>query len=289
MYSSFYANDNETCKYDSNVTLASKYLLEKYDPFFKVPVSVTKEHFSNITTKPVNATLLCHFYNEEYLLPFWLKHHRSMFSHGIMIDYHSTDRSKQIIKELCPTWEIRTSRNQNFKADMVDNEVMDIEKEINGYKMTLNVTEFLIASKPFERNDANKCFRIESYIVIPNSTYSEPENEIQFIQHIDKLAYQSERGYRSFHSYPHGNYTLGRHASRHAVEEIPSLFIVWCGFYPWNEKTIKRKLQIKDNIPEEDKRVGNGYQHLWGLERMEQEIKEFDKRKQTSLQDLYYQ
>ena len=44
-------------------------------------------------------TVLCHFYNEEWILPFWLKHHREIFDHGIMIDYNSTDRSVEIIRD----------------------------------------------------------------------------------------------------------------------------------------------------------------------------------------------
>ncbi len=246
-----------------------------------------KEHYSPINK--VNATVLCHFYNEEYLLPFWLKHHRKMFQHGIMIDYHSTDNSREIIKKLCPTWEIITSRNEKFQAYSVDQEVMNIEEKISGYKIALNVTEFLIATKPFERIDDNKCFCIESYIIIPESTHIEPKDEIEFISQIDKLAYQTERGYRALHSYPNGNYSLGRHSSFHTTEEIASLFIVWCGFYPWNEYTIKRKLQIKDKIPESDKIDGLGFQHLWDKNRMEQELNSLNDRKQIRLLDLYEQ
>jgi len=72
-------------------------------------------------------TVICHFYNEEFLLPWWLNHHRSIFDHGIMINYHSTDRSVEIIRELCPTWEIRYSRNIDFHAEKIDLEVMDYE------------------------------------------------------------------------------------------------------------------------------------------------------------------
>jgi hypothetical protein len=265
--------------------------LSYYTPFIQLQTS--HEHFSRIepiqlmTQKKVNATVLCHFYNEEYLLPFWLKHHGSMFDHGIMIDYHSTDGSVELIKKLCPTWEIRTSRNTQFNAYSVDREVMDIETQISGYKIALNVTEFLIASKPFERTEADKCFRIESYIVIPDSSQTEPKDEKEFISHIDKLAFQTERGYRAMHSYSNGNYNVGRHSSYHPSETISSLFIVWCGFYPWNEKTLKRKLQIKDHIPESDKKMGHGFQHLWGYDRMIQEIENFNSREQTRLSVLY--
>jgi hypothetical protein len=32
-------------------------------------------------------TVISHIFNEEYLLPFWLEHHRTIFDHGIIIDY----------------------------------------------------------------------------------------------------------------------------------------------------------------------------------------------------------
>ena len=289
MYLSLETHSN----YESSLSLSNYHLIEKYTPIFQRQTNHHIEHFSTMepmkpmTQQKVHATVLCHFYNEEYLLPFWLKHHGAIFDHGIMIDYHSTDRSVELIKELCPTWEIRTSRNPQFDADSVDQEVMDIETQVSGYKIALNVTEFLIASKPFERTDADQCFRIESYIVMPDSTQTEPKDEKEFISHIDKLAFQTERGYRSLHSYSNGFYSIGRHSSYHPSETISSLFIVWCGFYPWNEKTIKRKLQIKDKIPETDKEVGRGFQHLWEHDRMVQEIESFNHRRQTRLLVLH--
>ena len=43
------------------------------------------------------------FYNEEYLLPWWLMHHTKIFDHGILINRGSTDRSVEICKLLAPT------------------------------------------------------------------------------------------------------------------------------------------------------------------------------------------
>ena len=33
-----------------------------------------------------NNDLFSHIYNEEYLLPFWLNHHKNIFDHGVIID-----------------------------------------------------------------------------------------------------------------------------------------------------------------------------------------------------------
>jgi len=91
-----------------------------------------------------SLTVICHFRNEEVYLPYWLRLHTRLFDHGILIDYASTDRSRDIIHELASTWEIRPSRNAKFHSVSIDHEVMDIEREITGWKMCLNVTEFLM-------------------------------------------------------------------------------------------------------------------------------------------------
>ena len=89
--------------------------------------------------------VISHFFNEEYLLPYWLKHHREIFDHGILIDYHSTDRSVDICKELVPDWEIVTSEHQVFSAIMCDFEVMQHEKRYpDAWKLALNTSEFLV-------------------------------------------------------------------------------------------------------------------------------------------------
>ena len=46
----------------------------------------------------ITTTVISHFYNEEYLLPWWLAHHTKLFDHGILINKGSTDRSVEICK-----------------------------------------------------------------------------------------------------------------------------------------------------------------------------------------------
>lgn len=70
-------------------------------------------------------------------------HHKQVFDHGILINRGSTDRSVEMCRIFAPNWEVRNSRVPEFDAEQVDNEVMDIESEVTGWKMTLNTTEFL--------------------------------------------------------------------------------------------------------------------------------------------------
>ena len=94
----------------------------------------------------MKKTIISHIWNEEYLLPFWLNHHKKHFDHGIIIDYHSTDRSVEIIKEICPTWEVVPSTNQRMGALVMDREIEDIERQHPGWKMVLSTTEFLVGN-----------------------------------------------------------------------------------------------------------------------------------------------
>ena len=92
--------------------------------------------------------VISHFLNEELFLPHWLRHHVPMFDHGIMIDYGSTDRSVEIIRELAPHWEIRKTHNDRFMEPAITNEVAEIEKGLppKYWKLVLNVTEFLVCA-----------------------------------------------------------------------------------------------------------------------------------------------
>ena len=86
------------------------------------------------------------FRNEEYLLPFWLNHHREIFDHAVLIDDHSTDGSCEIIREMTPHWEIApTVRDESWDPIDEDFERMTHEARFEGWKISLNITEFLCA------------------------------------------------------------------------------------------------------------------------------------------------
>ena len=55
-------------------------------------------------------------------------HHTKLFDHGILINRGSTDRSVEICKTFAPNWEIRNSKSFEFDAYLVDQEVMEIER-----------------------------------------------------------------------------------------------------------------------------------------------------------------
>lgn len=222
-------------------------------------------------------TVISHFYNEEYLLPYWLLHHKQLFDHGILINYSSTDNSVDIIKALCPTWEIRDSRNQEFSAGEVDKEVMDIENTVPGFKLVLNTTEFLVPGPDFHTlkfTDRAGCYEI------PRATIVD-EDPIKRLSKSKPLVLQKHWGFignnninggsRFIHNHDNGRYTLGRHQTTHRVDQVLSQSVIyWYGFAPFTTEFINRKLQIKHRIPDSEKAANLGFQHLWTAEQLEQ-------------------
>lgn len=220
------------------------------------------------------TTLLTNIYNEEYLLPFWLNHHKDMFDDIIIIDYGSTDRSLEICKEICPNCKIIKSRNKDFGAEGIDAEFTDLEKEIKGVKTVLNTTEFLFTKKPikdifkdlYEKEPNKKSFSLDCWIHTPYSTKEyNIDNYNDLMKNLlnDDIKYHKDKWTRQLHNFEHGNYTIGRHSTRNIRTETNDAFIIWFGFYPLNEKLLKRKLQVKNNIPESDRKKGYSYHHFW--------------------------
>lgn len=207
-------------------------------------------------------TVVCHFYNEEFLLPWWLKHHRAIFDHGIMINYASTDRSVELIKEICPHWSIVDSRNLDFAdSTAIDREVIEIEKIVGGWRMALNVTEFLYGNtdhlKDYKENPSPTQYFIGNYVFVD---MEDPDRGQTILDPKYPLWKQRYWGYddfantgrgsgpimsrmnRSIHNYP-VTYTGGRHWSGTA-KSFDDLVIFYYGWVDASPAGIKRKSQI---------------------------------------------
>jgi hypothetical protein len=226
----------------------------------------------------MKITVLTNVFNEEYLMPFWLEHHRSMFDHGIVFDWGCTDRSMDIVREMCPTWEIRkaidshpSKRLEKFDAFENDILLMVAEMNIEGYKIVLNTTEFLMTPGPIRNylsEDLGSYYPLRSLIALSSKESQYPTTLREFFDGVESLEMNS-RKHRMIHSWDHGHYSLGRHEITLPVTGWIEPFILWCGCYPWNSQLIQRGLQIKDKIPDSDYEKGISYHHRFSLEERE--------------------
>jgi hypothetical protein len=218
----------------------------------------------------MKKVIVSHIYNEEYLLPWWLHHHKTYFDHGIIIDYGSTDRSHEIIKEICPTWEIVNSRNLEYNEVELQAEIFDYESQYGEdvWKICLNVTEFLIG-------DFNSLDYTQGVNIIPclyfiddqelrdSSTLSYDKPLWDYIKTgLDVPFTLDFRGSRALHT-PNFVYPAGRHFRR--IINTDRFIIFNYGFAPMTEEFYKRKLQIQELIPYSERLKCNGGAHTDAL------------------------
>ena len=223
----------------------------------------------------MKKTVLCHFYNEEYMLPWFLNHHKQIFDHGIMIDYHSTDRSREIIKEICPTWDIVMSRNPNFQADTIDYEVMDIEKNIEGWRICLNVTELMIGDYSILDDNPGQHLLPSMFFVDCDRERAVTQDLPLYEQKFHGFDFWStyttaretsnfrERRARSIHNTPVQYPIPGRHFEQYTTDQLVIFYYGWC---PFNDAALDRKLQIQTQIPLVDRQRNWGFHHITNKE-----------------------
>ena len=216
-----------------------------------------------------STTVIAHFYNEEYLLPWWLRHHTHYFNHGILINRNSTDRSVDICRQLAPHWELRNARVNIFDAAENDQEIMEVESGVSGWKIVLNITEFFCCRNMLEfvgKMDAAGAwmYKLPGFVMVddPNVPNPNPNPHLPLVeQRHHGFEDDLNRG-RFIHKNVNGAYEPGRHLTAHNYVHTTEAFIKWFGFSPWNKAMRRRKLQIQPTMSEKDKQLGRGWQHL---------------------------
>ena len=218
----------------------------------------------------MRRTILTHFYNEEYLLPWWLKHHKDNFDWGVCINYGSTDCSVEIIKDICPNWVVVDSINDSFDARLCDQEVIKYEMQIPGWKVTLNVTEFLVGDYSVLNDEPEQELIIPCNVMVDVDDSTPPLVQRPLIEQKHFGIHFSDTGEklrrpRCIHNKKSVQYPLGRHYEMHNNE---ALQVCWYGWSPYTSSSIKRKLQIQHKIPESDKAQGFGREHVTTLDQL---------------------
>lgn len=212
-------------------------------------------------------TVITHFYNEEYLLPRWLEHHKKLFDHGILIDYNSTDNSVAICKEICPTWQVQPSYNKIFDSKLCDEEVIMYERRVLGWRIALTVTEFLVGDidSLTEHNKKSTEWRI------PRIRFAEWDLERTIDEdkplweqfHMGSHLTDKESKFqqcRLLHNCDYIQYIQGRHYSSPNTDAAYIFHYANCIV---GKPMLDRRLQIQKKVSLRDRNNGDGWQHYY--------------------------
>jgi nucleoside-diphosphate-sugar epimerase/SAM-dependent methyltransferase len=237
-------------------------------------------------SSPCPVVAVTHFYNEHLLLPYWIRHHASLFDAVLLIDYHSTDASVKLLKALAPSsWNVVASANAAFEASAVDAEVAKFEARFPecAWKIALTTTEFLVHPNlraymhSLDATNASLALRFPGFIMVgddanPLTTYAQlvtqrsvagtdPTDQTRvWSASMDDYSYVN-RQYSRFMHRKGVNYGIGRHSIDTQWHLSESGFIAKFQWTPWPQ--IKdRKLQIQTQIPDSDRAKSYGSQHI---------------------------
>ena len=214
------------------------------------------------------ATLITHIYNEEFLLPYFIKHHQNLFDEFIVIYYKSEDQTLDILRSLAPDWQIIPSRTENFDDIELHLQIIDIEKDIKGPRIVLTVTEFFIGdarfiskqliipsisliNMPFDKPfDENKSFLDQRSHAVSSSGYFENYSILRETQHTsdfkNNLFFTSASGRSKSGRLLHAK-EIKYQTGRHFYSLLPNNFlIVRVSNCFVNQKMIERRLQIQN-------------------------------------------
>ena len=210
------------------------------------------------------------------LLPYWLEHHKRLFDHGVITLYSCQDKSEEIIRAMCPKWDIvKPVHGQHYSCAGADKEVMTQESKHKEWKIALNITEFaatqdlakVVASVP----RGTQCILPWDAAVMVDT----PETKDDDLDPSIPLLLQKHHGVfskryilwkcrhnRQLHCGVQGNYDVGRHNSRVKPQaKSPLLYVSWFVWSPYKDIR-RRKLAVKSQLPEFDVKWKRGWQHM---------------------------
>jgi hypothetical protein len=207
------------------------------------------------------STVITHVYNEEYLLAHWIRHHVTRFDQGVVIDFQSTDRSTQIVKDLAPHWKIVNAPLDYFSAKETDDLVSQVESQIDGVKISLTVTEFFFGDPKDIQGDPEFVHGID-LVMKPGHPLDVNESFIdQFTLGVTEevsMSYRPSYMGRALIVKPI-QYPVGRHFKgffgNKLIVRVANCFV--------SEEMIERRLQIQSRIPRADIDSGFGIQHVF--------------------------
>ncbi len=259
--------------------------------------------------------LISHFYNEEALLKYWIRHHAPMFNCAVLINHKSTDASVDIIRREAPsTWNIVDTWLPDFCAVNTDNEVAGYENsfENRDWRLALTTTEFLFTVGFRRKNNPVFAQLDEGVDAIRISSVSLIDDDVGMksrVNHGTALIKQKHKYYfksdeddgkeeteeerylnNHYNRYMHrmrtmeNPYWLGRHNFKYPYVSKP-LFILKYLYSPYPE-FFSRKLQIRNRMAESNIKEKWGFQHMMEFNDMMQKYNDLKSKPLASISDV---
>lgn len=273
--------------------------------------------FEEIDTRFTNTSLhhdnilITHFFNEEGLLPQWIRHHAPLFNCAVLIDYDSTDKSRDIIRREAPdSWNVVMSQNRDFGAVGTDVEVSGYENSFdnNHWRLALTTTEFLFATgirrKENRIFDNARAIRVPSLTVVDREDSTKNDKSQALVRQKNAFYFQDgasgiltdeEERYVNNHynRFMHtirdfrNPYHVGRHEFKHESTHR-NMHILKCMYGPFPE-FYSRKLQIRARMSESDKQFNFGHQHLIEYDQLDSDYKRKQQLPLANVWDIHTQ
>lgn len=237
---------------------------------------------------PCPVVAVTHFYNEQLLLPYWIRHHAPLFDSVVLIDYHSTDASANLIRSLAPaSWQVVTSANAKFEASAVDAEVAAYEARFPecAWKIALTTTEFLVHPdlrahlRSLDATNMSLALRFPGFVMVGDdtkrlTTYPQliGQRSVAGAAPADQTLDAEPSISRLYSRFMHRRgvvYGVGRHSIDAQWRLSETGFIAKYQWTPWPQVK-DRKHQIQTQIPESDRLKKYGAQHFTTLDNLEQ-------------------
>ena len=207
------------------------------------------------------STVITHFYNEEYLLKFWLRHHVERFNHGILLNYSSTDNSLDVVRQMAPHWKVIDIFDKYFDAEKLEEYIFAQDVQLTGPRISLTVAEFFIGDLSVA---TTKDLIVPSVELLALPEQGEFDGNLDFhsqvpwgIHYISNWSGRAKRGRlltnRPFRHEPGRHFPVQGGAESCLIYRVGSCLV--------SEAMVNRRLQIQDRISNEEIEKGFGSQH----------------------------
>ena len=161
-YDSFVSCENISCGY---VLMAKTHLTKKICVTLLSSLLSVPNFFEG--PKPSRIGCVTNVYNEEVLLPHWIRHHARICARVIFLNWRSTDRSLEIIRNTAPSgWKVAHTPYGYYEGETMGFFAMQYMSHFKGsFVAIITAAEFLISPNFFETSALEKQCQACAFVI----------------------------------------------------------------------------------------------------------------------------